>query len=591
LTYGENKRIANESTRSANEFVEAVLLAARRHHDVRRCGATSQVLEVPKGFILHGPRGIGKTIFYNYLLSHFDTRFDNADDPAIWIRLNLAEPIYDAESSTFGLNNLIEWIYAQTAKVVLRYYDSDSQYARPGKVVHFANRPFHALNEHVLSLDPTAALKLDRVKTTFMRRGHDETLTSSLIPIEYSYFLFNYIQQSGYSIVVVFDGLDVLETTYNWQGKFRRIFNAVKAVCRADDLVGAVFLSIMRTNSLRQEGQPYSSRIVPVYEIVAPDLETIVAQRIAFLNQEVPRLARTSYPHWNDDPLLNRWPGHLDEFVAFLYPRLGGQDVGEGRLLQEIMEDDRRSQMQAVKLRYVEFLERRTESRYRLIETMIKAGWAYPPVHYRYLESGDRLRRLAGDPIRADLRFFPSIFRVPYISDPRKPQFKLPAEGALTGIRVLQIAEAHGRLQSPRRGSHMPLQVASLAHVTGILFNCPAILVTHLIEEYVEFQLLRTYGRFDPHPREVETDDVSLMPKGRYLLSHAVADIDFLNLAAMRVVLDASAFRAGASAPFVRAQRFNRDAVKGFEEWMLAKIVNCISISRLIRTINACLSG
>jgi hypothetical protein len=580
----KHRSIANDSTQSVDEFIEAVLLAARRHHEIRNRGATSQGLEIPKGFILHGPRGVGKTFYYNYLISLFDERLDNPDDPSIWIRLNLAEPIYDADSSTFGLANLTEWIYAQTAKVILRYYDPDSQYARPGKVTHFAKKPFEALSEYVLSLDPGAALKLGRVKSTFMQRPHDEILTSSLIPVEYGHFLFNYAQKCKYSIVIVFDGLDVLETTYNWEGKFRRIFNAVKAICRADDLSGAVFVSILRTNSLRQEGHPYASNIVPVYEIVAPDLDMIVMQRIDLLKQEVPAMARSTYPDWNADPLFNRWPGHLNDFLGFLYPMGGERDPDEGRLLEAIMEDDRRAQMQAIKLRYLEFLEKRTESRYRLIETLMKAGMTYPPLHYRYRESGKHLQRLPGDQLRGDLRFFPSLFRVPYITGSSRREFELSSEAILAGVRVLQIVEAHGRLQ--QHATHAPLKVSNVAHLTSVLFSCPAVLVTNLMEEYVEFQLLRTYGRFEPLTRTVETDDVSLMPKGAFLLSTGIFDIAYLNLAAMRVVLEAFAFETGKKSPFIRAERFDVTIQDGLERWVLAKILNSISLCRLVKRVN-----
>jgi hypothetical protein len=576
------RKIVNESARGVREFVETVLAAARRQHEIRRRGATSQHQESSKGFILHGPRGVGKTFFYNFLISRFDHHFDSEEDQSIWIRLNLADPLYDADSQAFGVSNLMEWIYAQAAKIILRYYDPGSEYVRREKVSHFQRRPFEELSKHVLEADPTAKLKLDRIRTAFMRKGHDDILTSSLLPIEYTTFLFNYAQDCGYSIVIVFDGLDVLETTYNWVGKFRRIFNAVKAVYRSEVLLGAVFIAIMRTNSLRQQGNPYGGGLVPMFTIAPPDLNEIVDQRIALLKAEVPILAQTS-SDWKSDDLFNKWPGHLDDFLAYLYPRSGEEGREENDFLQEIMEDDRRAQMQAIKLRYLEFLERRTESRYRMIETLMKAGMAYPPVYYRYQGAGKNLQRLGGDHIKGDLRFFPSIFRVPYIADAKRPEFKLPTEAMMVGVRVLQIAAIHDRLRA--EGLDYPLQVENLAHLTSVLFNCPVVLVMNLIEEYVDFQLLRTYGRFESHSETAVTDDVSLMPKGRYLLSSALYDIAYLNLAGMRAVLDRRAF-GNAKSPFMRAERFDPGSQNGLEKWIIAKMLNSISVCRLMKALN-----
>jgi hypothetical protein len=581
----DREDIANFSQLSAQAFVAKVVAAAKLHRQIRAQGATFQEQEVTKGFILHGPRGIGKTFFYNYLISHFDEYLD--ENASIWVRLNLADPLYDADSSTFGIANLMDWIYAQTAKIVLRYYDPKSEYIRPGKKIHFQKlSPFEALSQHVLSIDPSAKLKLNKIRNAFMRRGHDTILSSSLIPNEYSDFLFNYAQTEGYSIVIIFDGLDVLETTYNWIGKFRRIFNAVRAICRSDDLLGTAFISIMRTNSLQQEGNPYAAGVVPVFEIMAPKLEDIVTRRVAHIKREVPNLARSTYPNWNNDELFSGWPGHMDDFIGFLYPETENaeEDREEGTLLENIMESDRRAQMQAIKLRYIEFLGRRAEPRYRLMETLMKAGMAYPPVHYRYQVVGKKLQRIPGDQIRGDLRFFPSVFRVPYISESPRSDFKLSTEAMLVGIRLLQIVDAHDALKRRQLG-HTPLQVDHLIHLASVLFNCPRPAVLNLVEEYIEFQLLRTFGRFSSHTQAIVTDDVSLMAKGKYLLSSAIHDIAYLNLAGMRMVLDSAAFRPE-DRPFIRAARFDPTLHDGLEKWVLAKVLNSISVCRMVKEIN-----
>ena len=561
-------------------MVEEILFAARRAAEFRKKGRTAHYLESDRAFLIHGARGIGKTFLYNFVLSEFDSRFDDPNDHSIWVRLNLVDPPYDVDQQTSGVDQLKNWIYGQITKIILRYYDLGSARYRQGKKSFFPMSPYEALSAHFkeISAESTPVLestilKLDRIRTVFLQEGRDDVLHETLVPPEYGAFLFEYALDSGYSIVIVFDGLDVLESTQHWKGRFNRVFSAIRTLCTSDDLLGVAFVVIMRTNTLHSEKHPYSTRPAKIYEVGAPTLEKILGQRIELLKAEVLDLSRLRYHDWVLDPLFDRWPGHLTEFLAFIYPTT---PEPEGRFLEAVMGDDRRSQMEAVKLRYLEFLEIKHATPYRLVETLMKAGMQYPPLHYIYAIEGKKLRRNAADPIRGSSRFFPSLFRVPYCPG----HTELSADSVLAGIRVLQIFDAH---QKGRENSIGPLKIENAAYIAETLFGCPSRIAINLIEEYIEYQVFKSYARFGFRSDLEGQEDVYLTTKGKYLLG-AIRDVAYLNMAAMRALLNPPAFNR--EAPFIRAAYLDRRSRRGLEEWVLAKLLNAISIYRLIAEVN-----
>lgn len=520
---------------------------------------------------LVGDRGIGKTFFLNYLLTRYSQTFDARR--VIWVRLNLVED--------FGVeNDLLHWSYAQIAKIVLRYYDPKSTFFRAD-----AKRiPIPAYNHLLkfakeLPIFPSSydiAEKIIGLGQEYIRNITDDPISPELCPLEIGREIFSFAVKCGYAFIIVFDGLDRLELIQKAREKFNILTGHIGRLKNTDEKLTSTFLVVCRTEtfSLFTNGNAYSFDTSEYYELGNVTVEDVLRKRLTVIASEASRGLATARER-------NEVFVHLSAFVNYLV-----QDQEIARMFAK----NRRAAMHAVQYRYLDFLrDQHVPGGYQITESLMKMGYAYPPAPYVYYlpdEFAETYER--HEPQKSmDNRLLPSVFSYPHVPHSRTSKTPPHREGMVLGIRILQIAVAYGRLNSEYK-SHTLLS-RDIADILCVLFGYERRLVLTQIEDFGEFEFLRTVGSNTPQPISAENYEVSLMPKGEKIVSEYLSEATYLALGIMRTPFQFSAFsRLGGKSG---EQRFliaaTSDSRGGFERWISAKVVNAINTRRLIKYFRA----
>ncbi len=625
--------VANANKKAAKRFMKSLIEAAKYQSDIRqkRFNVTAESGNHSPFFVLHGSRGSGKTFFQNYLLSKWSDYLDS--EKIIWVRINLTElTSYD--------ENLSGLITAQAAKIIARYYDKGSRYFDQKKdraKTHIDCR--RVLDDFVqarVTLGSRAKTKLIdhsvKMIEIFHRGGHptgnirDEKLSPNIVNDSIANELWGAAAEAGYSFVVILDGVDVLEATSVDKERFRRIKRQLSLLRSADEPLGYAMVVCSRTTTVDGElsqdtpdpfvirGNPKAFRVAPV------PLKAVIDARVEYIDAEVRSIVEKRAADWS----LRDWEEHVSDFHAYMNGRaVRGLNTHQAYIkqLEEIQWENLRSKMQIVQFSYYEFLQygrRRSDSRpgaggrgYHVIEALLKAGKRFPSIPYSYKadESGHWVR--VADKRGFDSRFLPSVFRTPFSywrfaqakEEKVLPQYSC-LNNAVMGLRMLQFIEAGSKLVSDGRRTGQPferLRIWELCHLLSNLFGYDRETTVLIIEEWVEFQLVElenksVYSISDLNAEQFLHNEIIPLPKITYILNNLLAELTYLNMAGMRLVLSADAFAGefGYSAseatdrvPFVRAAAYDEHS-DHIEDWMGAKIVNPISICRLITHMDEC---
>lgn len=586
---GINHSVINYSYESTEAFINELISFARQQYELsysqEEIDPSGRSLAMKRFFIIHGERGIGKTFYLNYLLSNFSQLFD--ENKIIWIRLNLVQ--------NFGSdNNLKHWIYTQASKIIFRYYDEkSSSYNRVQPKKPPISEIAKKLSEFVNKLDvgdekykESLYEHIIGMKQVFCSNKREEVFSPDLVPIVLGREVVNIAQSAGYTFIIVLDGLDRLEMTKEGRKKFEGIISQINSLAESNDLIGMTFLVATRTCTLEMlsgtVADPYKFSRFKAKELADISLSQILAQRVEFIKKDIQSLAtglyKDRYPDWS----LHDWPSHINDFLIFM-----NREEGDGNyieLTERIYGANKRAQMQIVQLNYHDFLSRIRLHQYQLIESLVKSGKRFPPKNCIYKKGPNKkINRANVSHHQFESRFFPSLFDFPYI--PYEDAITSPPveEGILMGLRCLQLVRIHQKIVLQNQDTS-PLLAGELVELVNKLFGYPEDIILSTIYEYADFELLRLTGRFFPIPSSPERYVITSLPKMDYLIDKFLYDIAYLNLCAMRLPLDESAF-AG-SCPFIAAAAFDNPEKDVLTTWIARKIINTISIYRLIKKIN-----
>jgi len=549
--------------------------------------------------IVHGNRGCGKTFFLNHLLSKYSETMEK--ERILWVRLDLVEGFEGDIVSDFKYN-LVHRIYAQTAKIVLRYYDPESEY--------YQNKP----KPHPLSLreelcdfvrenykdEKTRIYRMDELVSmqhAFGTKGVDPHISPTLVPMPIGQALFQLVLQKGYSIICVLDGLDRLESSPYHKRRFQQLFDAASTLINSQAGLGIVIVSVTRTNTFNtfpdifRRPNPYMSGETTIRQIFPVELEAIVQRRIQFLRDDVRQFVKKS-GCWS----LEDWPDHLDKFLHFLK---NPQQDTSGDIYLRAFGDNRRAQMQVVQLRYYDFLKQESKRPYLFLESLVLAGQRFPPKSYRYMltSKGENWRSEFVGATAFDNHLLPSVFTFPYIGwelhSGHPPHMPHP-EGVLLGLRLLQILSANEYLvNSPALGADR-MTAKEMSDTLSILFGYSKDLTKFLIEQFAECEFLSLGGSNFPVYLESTRLYLYMMPKGWHIIKQFLYDIAYLNLCAMRVPLtphdpeSCQNFFIPASLDITIDPDPNWDLTvsESLLQWVVAKIINSCAMFRLLSDIN-----
>ena len=586
----------NGSAEDTEDFVRELI---RRAHDARTAILTIDQDSAGAStsswghlhLILYGKRGSGKTFFLNHVLSKYSGLFDR--ERVIWLRLNLVEPfgLDENHPSAFDLELRV---YAQLAKIVFRYYDPKSEfYVSKPEPLDLSGDLFDFVQERSPNQTTSQALNqsIMDIRQAFGTKGVDPPLSPELVPTFIGRKLLQLARARGYAIICVLDGLDRLEISSQDRHRFDRLFKAAVRLNNTSGSLGVMVVSVTRTNTLNTlpdvpiRGNPYSYGEVEARELYPASIDLILRRRIEFLRDHVAEVAKTE--PWD----MRDWPTHLDDFLHFLSE--SEEDASD--YLTGIFGENRRAQMQVVQFRYFDFLRkgRGEASAYRFLESLVLAGQAYPPKHYKYAMTGKGgwTRRSSGG-AAFDNHLLPSIFDYPFVDwelsgaiDPPAPAL----QGVLWGVRILQlVAASEWRARQHERYVDR-IMSKEVADVLYTLFGYPRSQTYLLVDQLCEQECIRQ-GRPDyAAPTTSRRQFVYLMAKGRYILRKFLADIAYLSLCTMRLPLQVSKQRSGLPyfvAPRLSAASTIDERDTDLAEWISAKVINSCALVRLISTLN-----
>ena len=407
--------VANWNEESAQAFIGSVIEIAEKQSALLRTTVDRQAkgMQTDRTVILHGPRGAGKTFFENYLLSRFSSLLDQRR--VIWVRINLVNQIgYD--------ERLVDWIQAQAAKIIMRYYSRGSAYFRKPLTLaidthsHFATNVYPRKNkrETVRTKDIMANAEL-----LFYRGGHpesgidDKPISDTLISSECASEVVAAARLQGFHFVVVLDGLDVLEITRSYRDRFDSLIDQTFQLANSNKRNGFALVVATRSSTLsnilkREYHDTYAQAIGEEYLVEPVKLRDVLRKRIAYIVKEVPILSRRTNPGWKIDDIDTHMSG-FEEFLAQNDPLHGAAPNWQFvDTIQQVQGENVRAQMQMVQFRYYEYIVKRNQRRlpYHAVEAMLKAGRRFPPIAYRYSFDGSELVRSNWHHQKYDSRVF-----------------------------------------------------------------------------------------------------------------------------------------------------------------------------------------
>lgn len=266
--------VANESMQTAESFfLETVANAAvgasaeyiRKMMGSAYADPSTDAIHREDRFLMIGERGIGKTIFLNYLLSQHTAKLH--EKKVITVRLDLTKEVQK--------NLLIEeWLQWKICKIIFTYYD-DSKINRDA--LHNVNDPalehliekesadllfnLKSTNEllfaHARSFDPelthTEFVTQFRAVATDLRSITSTTPKEIAIKWFFPMMMEFLLKSNGCSLIIILDGLDQLGLTKSDQKRYKTLVKSVKNYLAGEKPLPASFLVTMRPKTFRDQ--------------------------------------------------------------------------------------------------------------------------------------------------------------------------------------------------------------------------------------------------------------------------------------------------------------------------------------------------
>jgi hypothetical protein len=578
----EEVQYLNENQAITEAFVMMLIDEAAHQHFIAtqlKSGVPEAVNASRRMFVLHGSRGIGKTFFLNFALSKWSNVLD--ESKTVWVRVDLVKNFPPR-------NDLLKWIYAQTTKILLRYYDSRSKLYQK-RSLDIASLPLDqeiqryiaGLPEEVRRTETDAWIRMTEV---FRRDVTEQPLSELLVSEHIARRVFQYFIQAGFKFIVILDGFDRLEATHDMSNKFHSLVQNVLDLGKSTEPIGFPIVVVMRTNTLRSLSAGSAYRRFPTthqFSLGTPELTEIIQKRIAYLTDEIGRIAATN--GWDTAD----WPAHLTQFLDFLKNSEEHRNYLE--TLSNMFGINRRAQLQVLQLAYFDYIgylqekKRIGERQYRLTEAMCKVGYRYPPRHYRYTNKRGRIDRDLGDDLGFDNRFLPSLFAYPVVENPIENDFNYGDFDFLLFLRVLQFVKSH-HTASVGADDSLELAVFEVANMMHWMFGYDAELVKKLIGELIEFEVIYAYGQFDDFETDLNNLRIGGLPKLNYILDRYLNDIAYLALSLMRAPIGPFQLHDDSATTFVEIS--HTEVGSELSHWISTKCLNAVSAYRVMRELN-----
>lgn len=587
----ENDAVVNRSKEVAMAFIQELIEAAKierdralatttRNRDESIGGIAKDSKSRERFFVLRGARGIGKTYFLNYLLSEFAQKLDQ--QRVIWVRINLPT------SREFD-ERLDHWVEAQTTKILVRYYDKESDFSRIPKkdrISVIEHLRLWAGKYSDADSRPNRIATVERICDVFAKRGSDRDISPEIVPIDVAAEVRRYALSQGLAFVVVFDGFDRLDYDAKNQKRFNRLVQGLERLATGSANANAVYLCVSRTHTFKHlwSTNPFVRfRKNTVYVISESPVSKILNERISALEKwATSRQAAGD----RDAPRLLML---LQAFRKYVEDRDNECKLDE---IDRVLGQNIRGKTQIVQFLFLEFLAEENEMeryRYRLVEYLATAGRELPPVIYDYfISNGTEIQSEIIATTDYDTRLLPIVFRpiVPRDTEGNRLTGKFLTPGSLLHTaRILQILEFDQRFMS-HRSRAAPISVIDIVEICERWFNFSPLITRTLIQELETYELCMIARQFYIDAVG-DHSGVRLAPKGTIFLDSMIFDVAYLNLAAMRILFSAETDPKDFVTLCPRPNGYTEsDKRKGIARWIRSKIRNSITMLGLMQHAN-----
>jgi hypothetical protein len=601
--------VANWNPSSAKAFVNNLIEIAESQTKLIKSTVDrgGKSLMTNRYVILHGARGSGKTYFENYILSNYSRLLD--ERKTIWVRINLVQRLsYDSR--------LVDWIYAQAAKIIIRYFNSNSGYWKKSNNLniafdrHFPERVYSTkgVGERRRMEESLKAARLVFEKGGLPNTGiADANLSDRVIHPEVAREVVAAGRLHGFHFIIILDGLDILEATRSYRRRFAQLFGQAIELADSYKRNGFALVLTMRSSTLgnrfkRRHQDTFDTSNADEYIILPPKVDEVIKARLDYIKREVRELENTPGTLWTGPSGADQ----LARFEAFIQELEEHPGVDLRRRFIDLLKDSQganvRAIMQMIQFRYFDFVVRQQASKlpYHSIEAMMKAGRRFPPVLFRYELEGKDIVRSIWSRQKYDSRFFPNLFRYPFIemksesrSDRAAAQvgFGRPRiEDVVAPLRVVQMLSVWRSMlvtQSDKRGpdQRREIEVAELSEFLQAWLGYNKELIVAVLEELAEVQFIEfENSNLFASAEDAEDNIVVCQPKLEFTLRNVAQSLAYLNMAAMRVPLSSGAFR-DASVPFFCVASYEEES-DDLLRWVSNKITNAVALVRLILSVD-----
>jgi hypothetical protein len=588
----------NQNPETAKLFMNRMIEEARNHRNYAMGNMRTDSGRVLPGFLLYGRRGSGKTFFLNHIYARFHVLLDQSN--TIWVRVNLVENFREPKGDS-GLW-LTTWINSQITKIVMRYYDPNSEFydksrAKPINISLGDQVYEYIMNQHKLNKTVTRKeLNLwAYVRGVLQQKSTEAPEDPPFIPAYIGKYVLDQTLKSGYSLIVVLDGLDRLEATPAEQHKFDALNGQAEVLCRMSGKRGYALLTVRRSFVSDDVAVKLFNRGPRNnYKLSHIPLADIVGRRIDYLKDELKVMA-TKNDGW---PTAIDYGDHLESFITYLKEKLTAkEDNTYFDTLDRFFYTNRRAQLQTIQLSYLEYLGGIKERLYFMTEFLCRGGNVFPPKPYDYhydKKAKTVVRRLGIQGKKFDHHLLPTLCMYPHLQfDPATfesncvPSFY----GPMLGIRVMQLIEGYDKYIMRMTQDHMAPAILTSGEVAGILhklFGYQENIIIDMIEEFAEYEFIGITGDGVPTAELPSRYNIYMMPKLEHVVTKIMYDIAYLNMSALRIPLKRSALEA--EIPYFVARTVATHGGKSktnLVNYVSAKITNSVGLFRLLKSINA----
>lgn len=566
----------NYNEAAVDSFVQQTIDTAKHFRDLRETQPWARATASANWCLVLGEKGIGKSHLQNYIISKYSDDFDK--HKILWVRINLIRDYGDDESL-----HLNDWVHAQIAKILFRYYDPKSEFRtknRPKLEADYKSRLRRYIDSGNFTRQEKNELghQLNTMMTRFQEKNKDQDLDPSWVSTVLADEIVAMARRDGFCFVVVIDGLDLLSLSVTAGPRYQRREKAVELYLNAETRTDSFVIVFQRPESVeqsvglqrifdQQQNTPYATGLRRRYYVGATTGRQLYDARIAYA-------AKGGHA-------FNISTENIREFTEFIKNEASGLLDEDGKSLSylqaitSLSHINARGVMQLLSIATLKQSAGLTKN-YRLTEMAMLGNLPYPPLAYKYLLKNKQLYRIsAPDHRQFDVLHLPSLFEFPYHTEERTRRLlkTLGVDAYMWGIRILQVVLTVNRLEESG------VQVSVLRDVLDVVFGYPPDRTYLMIEEFVEFELLYLERSNDSRVRHWEKREVVLSPKGRLLLDFYIYDVTYLGIAAMTAPMPASIlYNKGRSRSL-----FGRSSVRdGVVDWVQTKLKNSFALSKLV---------